>query len=400
MRKLLIIAACLLLIPITVYAHPGRTDGSGGHYNRSTGEYHYHHGYSAHDHYDMDGDGDKDCPYDYDYRVDNSVHVDLPEEDVEEESKMFKEILGSVFIFLSSLFFIIPLGLFAGFFLILGCTIVTYPLSRLLFSKDSDRGDRFSTITSVSISIAILLYWVLPDFVNFLLESAANIIVFIFFVLMLIGIVVYICYASDIENKKIIKSKNEAIDDLRNKNAHSAEMLKNAVSFSERLKEELDREKEQNANIKKFNSSEREIASKNIDRLQREVRQAKNDRYSLLKEKQALINEVDELKRQIRLYETGHTVRRPKIHNLPEDVYFVDGLPVAGQITEFNPFGRFTVYASAKGTRYHADELCGGKVLQPIHLFEAIPNKQRCTKCGNDLPDSLPDWYVAFKKVK
>lgn len=65
MRKLLIIAACLLLLPIIVYAHPGQTDGNGGHYDRSTGEYHYHHGYPEHDHHDMDGDGNLDCPYDF-----------------------------------------------------------------------------------------------------------------------------------------------------------------------------------------------------------------------------------------------------------------------------------------------------------------------------------------------
>lgn len=45
---------------VPAFAHPGGTDGSGGHYNRSTGEYHYHHGHSAHDH--VDGV----CPYDYD----------------------------------------------------------------------------------------------------------------------------------------------------------------------------------------------------------------------------------------------------------------------------------------------------------------------------------------------
>jgi hypothetical protein len=32
------------------FAHPGKTDGDGGHYNHDTGEYHYHHGYSAHQH--------------------------------------------------------------------------------------------------------------------------------------------------------------------------------------------------------------------------------------------------------------------------------------------------------------------------------------------------------------
>lgn len=66
MRRFLlsIILICLLTVPAS--AHPGRTDGSGGHYDHDTGEYHYHHGYGAHDHYDMDGDGDIDCPYDFD----------------------------------------------------------------------------------------------------------------------------------------------------------------------------------------------------------------------------------------------------------------------------------------------------------------------------------------------
>lgn len=43
-----ILIAALFLTP--AYAHPGRTDADGGHYDRSTGEYHYHHGYPAHQH--------------------------------------------------------------------------------------------------------------------------------------------------------------------------------------------------------------------------------------------------------------------------------------------------------------------------------------------------------------
>ena len=54
------------VLPLVAYAHPGKTDSSGGHIDNSTGEYHYHHGYPAHSHYDMDCDGDIDCPYDFD----------------------------------------------------------------------------------------------------------------------------------------------------------------------------------------------------------------------------------------------------------------------------------------------------------------------------------------------
>lgn len=54
---------------LTVFAHSGRTDGSGGHYDRSTGEYHYHHGYPAHDH--IGGV----CPYDYDDKTGESSGI-------------------------------------------------------------------------------------------------------------------------------------------------------------------------------------------------------------------------------------------------------------------------------------------------------------------------------------
>lgn len=60
---------------VTAIAHPGNTDGNGGHYDNSTGEYHYHHGYPAHQHDDMDGDGIPDCPYD------DSVSYDDDEEE-------------------------------------------------------------------------------------------------------------------------------------------------------------------------------------------------------------------------------------------------------------------------------------------------------------------------------
>ena len=47
-RKLLvytcIMLTCTWLLRITASAHSGRTDANGGHYNRTTGEYHYHNG--------------------------------------------------------------------------------------------------------------------------------------------------------------------------------------------------------------------------------------------------------------------------------------------------------------------------------------------------------------------
>lgn len=50
MKKTVSVVICLFLSLFSVSAHQGRTDSSGGHYVRATGEYHYHHGYEAHQH--------------------------------------------------------------------------------------------------------------------------------------------------------------------------------------------------------------------------------------------------------------------------------------------------------------------------------------------------------------
>ena len=70
--KLLIALAICLNLPVIAFAHPGRTDSSGGHTDHSSGDYHYHHGYPSHDHYDMDGDGIVDCPYRFDDKTGSS----------------------------------------------------------------------------------------------------------------------------------------------------------------------------------------------------------------------------------------------------------------------------------------------------------------------------------------
>lgn len=75
-RLLAFLLAFLLLLSPTVLAHSGKTDANGGHYDRSTGEYHYHHGYPAHQHYDTDGDGVADCPYDFDDKTGHSSRSD------------------------------------------------------------------------------------------------------------------------------------------------------------------------------------------------------------------------------------------------------------------------------------------------------------------------------------
>lgn len=61
-----ILSVLLISLTIPVFAHPGSLDENGGHYDRSTGEYHYHHGYSAHQH------ENGECPYDFHDNVEHN----------------------------------------------------------------------------------------------------------------------------------------------------------------------------------------------------------------------------------------------------------------------------------------------------------------------------------------
>lgn len=50
MKKIITFFIICISMFTVIYAHSGKTDNNGGHYDDSTGEYHYHHGHSAHQH--------------------------------------------------------------------------------------------------------------------------------------------------------------------------------------------------------------------------------------------------------------------------------------------------------------------------------------------------------------
>lgn len=88
-RKSYICIALVLLISciatVLVFAHGGRTDANGGHYNRSTGEYHYHHGYPAHQH------TNGVCPYDYDDKTNHSSGGSISKDTTSRETQKVTE---------------------------------------------------------------------------------------------------------------------------------------------------------------------------------------------------------------------------------------------------------------------------------------------------------------------
>lgn len=72
MKNAICFLSCLLLLACMASAHPGRTDSEGGHYDRSTGEYHYHHGKPAHQH-----ENDV-CPYDSTTNITSNSETNTP----------------------------------------------------------------------------------------------------------------------------------------------------------------------------------------------------------------------------------------------------------------------------------------------------------------------------------
>lgn len=88
MKKIISLFIVFISIFTISFAHPGRTDSNGGHYDRSTGEYHYHHGYSAHQH-----NADGSCPYETKLTINDTTSTDTGEytisrsNDVDEDKK-------------------------------------------------------------------------------------------------------------------------------------------------------------------------------------------------------------------------------------------------------------------------------------------------------------------------
>lgn len=136
MRKLLFLLLAFilsLLLAIVTLAHSGKTDSRGGHYNRSTGEYHYHHGYSAHDHYDMDGDGVKDCPYEFKDKTNHNNNGGTGSKTTSTTKSSISEKKLSIGKILSLVFEII---FFSAFFLLATCglqVLVAWGIQKIIF---------------------------------------------------------------------------------------------------------------------------------------------------------------------------------------------------------------------------------------------------------------------------
>ena len=121
MKKIVsILLLITVLLSMLAFAHSGRTDSYGGHWNHSTGTYHYHHGYSAHQHDDIDGDGIVDCPFDFDDKTNHndSYNNDTVSDNTQNMVQSNKLTFGDIILIVFKI-----IGI-SSLILLLGCSVV------------------------------------------------------------------------------------------------------------------------------------------------------------------------------------------------------------------------------------------------------------------------------------
>ena len=74
-------------------------------------------------------------------------------------------------------------------------------------------------------------------------------------------------------------------------------------------------------------------------------------------------------------------------------------VPVKGIVLNYRPYGDYTVYTSAKGSKYHCRYRCGN-ATNPIHYFSVPGALEPCKNCvpADMHPKPLPDWYIKIQQ--
>ena len=160
-KAICIVALCIFILTPIISAHSGKTDSSGGHYDRSTGEYHYHHGYSAHSHYDMDGDGIRDCPYNFKDKTNYGSTSSSSTTTIKTEQSnkwVFGEILGIILKIIGISLLVLLVGcVFWYLAYILLVPLLTWFCKTILRTDVSESTiSNISMITIVAIIVAII----------------------------------------------------------------------------------------------------------------------------------------------------------------------------------------------------------------------------------------------------
>lgn len=344
MRKLAVFLVLLVLCVTPASAHPGRTDSQGGHYDRSTGEYHWHHGMSAHQHYDMDGDGILDCPYSFK----STTTTTSP--------NIYTTTVTTA-----------PATLPAR-----AATSSASP-STSTPAKTTEKGGNGSMIGwIVSAALVIALYG----------SSKSN------------------QRDSDLDHEMLRRQAREIETlkkDLETKSKQLADLDEEAQRKLAELLESSTARETQLLSEKQELQSERDSLSEKLESIltaaEPEEGQSPQQRSLALASKvSSLEDTVSEKNEKIQelCYELDKHIRREAAP--PETFFASDGLPILCKSLR-KKYGDYTAYLNQKSEIYHLDPSCAPAGAPVVHLFNVPRQYRACSRCALGIPRSIPDWY-------
>ena len=329
---------CVIMMsicPVEVFGHSGRTDGSGGHYNRSTGEYHWHHGYGAHQHEDMDGDGDLDCPYDFRDTTGSSSGSSSS------GSSTYSRPPASPTPYRTPLPRNTPTP----------DPEMTSPPNAAEADENNDNEQRRHwKVAFIIVSIAALL-------------------------------IVVLIQHGRIRNLQYYHKRE--IDLYKEKREEELAIHKRTVQQLEEAVIKQKRDEEQ-----------RVMSLKEAHRYEVRKLQRKLSTVSKVALRSISLDSQISVKNCIQKYDTDKTIDIPKdVYFLP------GFRPVNGKVTLERIYGDYTVFVSKHGQCYHSDPYCSGMELRPAHVFDVFNKKRRCEKCFLAPSPNIPQWYIDLSEI-
>lgn len=340
MYRLLSLLLLLAILVTPAFAHPGRTDSNGGHYDRSTGKYHYHHGYPAHQHYDINGDGTPDCPYNF---KDTTSHS----------------------------------GGASGYSYTTGpTTVTTAPATFTPIPTTSPPQTTTATQTTTQEKK----------------EGKSGMIGWI--VSLALVIALYGCSKShqresDLDQdkmrkkdqeiqslKKSLEVKDKALADL---DEEMGRKLVSAITEIDEYKEKYTKTQGKLDSI--YSVSDGESGKTDEERITSLSAQICDLKEQLQRKESTIAELSSELDKHIQR------------ENIPPEVYIGDdGLPVLLK-TATQKYGDYTAYLNERSKIYHLDHYCAPFGAEVVHLFNVPSSYRPCSKCATRIPRTIPAWY-------
>lgn len=306
-KAFVLLLLVFLLIPSLTFAHAGKTDEFGGHYDYNTGEYHYHHGYPAHQH------TDGICPYDFDDKTNHDSSSGSGSSSSNRSEYTTETTTERI-------------------------TVTTSSSNTDKKNSTSNKEDKkpmtaftkfaiFYIVISL-IAFAILIYW----------------------------------YKDELNNVKKIEEQTES------------------------LKKEIEKKDNTISDIKSETFIE-------IGCLVTEKNDVQND----LKRSNYLLKKIID---DNSIYELSHVPPDTKIYLLDDCHFKIEQKEYDGN------YGKYTVYISQYGTKYHMRKDCSSADI-PVYLFDeyTLGDRTPCSKCCKSLSfdDELltePEWLNTYIEIK